>query len=475
MIFNEEFSKAGLNTSLWTPGWQHGGISGPVSGQCMSSSNVSQPGNGYLYLELKPQANTCEWGGERASVADTGALVESNPGDGVPGHTGFSYSYGFVEWRAYVPGIAPEGWGCPKGGCVPDWPALWSLPESHETEIDTMEGLGHLGQACYHFHPPFGSAGPGGCASGSYAGWHTYGVNWEPGVVTYYYDGSEVGKITSSKINSTPQYLVMNMVPPTDGQPLQAPDTMVIDYVRVWQYSAPDTPGAYEPSNNTFYLDDSDNPEVNIVVPHYGIEGDIPLVGDWTGDGADTPGAYEPSNNTFYLDDSDHPEVNIVVPNYGIKGDIPLVGDWSWDGVGIDTIGVYRPSNNTFYLSDTDTTKNSIVVPGYGIEGDIPLVGDWAGDGVDTPGVYRPSNNTFYLSDSDSTEVTTIVPHYGIAGDIPVVGDWTGGGYDTIGVYRPSNHTFYLSNSDNTEVNIIVPNYGIEGDIPLVGDWTGIP
>jgi beta-glucanase (GH16 family) len=231
LVLNEEFSAAGLNTSVWTPGWQHGGLSGPMAGQCLSSAFVSQPGNGYLYLELKHQANTCE----STSVENTGSLVESNPGDGVPGHGGFSSSYGDVEWRVYIPGIAPAGWGCPKGGCLPDWPALWSLPENHENEIDTMEGLGHLGQACYHFPPPFGQSAPGACVSGSYAEWHTYDAAWRPGVVTYYYDGTKVGEISSGNVNSRPEYLVMDMVPPEDGQPSQSPDTMVVDYVRVWQ------------------------------------------------------------------------------------------------------------------------------------------------------------------------------------------------------------------------------------------------
>jgi hypothetical protein len=54
LALNEEFSSNGLNTTLWTPGWQHGGISGPMAGMCASSSLVSQPGNGYLYLSTTP-------------------------------------------------------------------------------------------------------------------------------------------------------------------------------------------------------------------------------------------------------------------------------------------------------------------------------------------------------------------------------------------------------------------------------------
>ena len=49
-----------------------------------------------------------------------------------------------------------------------------------------MEGLS--GQACWHFHDPQG--GPGGCSTATYTGgWHTFGADWEPGSVTYYYDG----------------------------------------------------------------------------------------------------------------------------------------------------------------------------------------------------------------------------------------------------------------------------------------------
>ncbi len=228
---NEEFSSSGLNTSLWTPGWQHGGISAE-SERCLSSALVNQPGDGYLHLWLRKESNTCE--GTHSEY--TGSLVESNPNDGVSGHTGFQYSYGYVEWRAYVVGTEEK---CSLGGCIPDWPALWSLPGNHETEIDTMEGLN--GEACYHFHPPF-PGGTGSCA-GNRPGWNTYGVNWEPGVVTFYYDGTQVGQVTSSKINSTPQYLVMDMTAPCScGGKLVVPDELDIDYVRVWQHPTPPPP-----------------------------------------------------------------------------------------------------------------------------------------------------------------------------------------------------------------------------------------
>jgi hypothetical protein len=40
---NEEFTSAGLNTALWTPGWQsNASISGPMSNECLEPKNVSQ-------------------------------------------------------------------------------------------------------------------------------------------------------------------------------------------------------------------------------------------------------------------------------------------------------------------------------------------------------------------------------------------------------------------------------------------------
>ena len=232
LTFNEEFSANGLNTALWTPEWP----SGPMSGECTSPGLVSQPGNGYLYLQVRAQKSTC--GG--VEHADTGSLVESNPADGKPGHSGFLYSYGYVEWHVYIVGWGGEAQGCPKGGCIPDWPALWSFPENEETEIDTMEGL--KGQACYHFWRHLEPAYQvGGCAAGSYAGWHTYGVDWEPGSLKYYYDGTKVWEYNSGDIKSTPQYLIMDEVPPGSyGGELVVPDEIVVDYVRVWQHPGPE-------------------------------------------------------------------------------------------------------------------------------------------------------------------------------------------------------------------------------------------
>lgn len=162
-VLSDDFSRPSLNRSLWTPGWFGTGVTGPVNtaeNACYDSSLARVPGDGSLHLSLVPRESTC--GGSTRSY--TGALVSSDPSDGVTGHRGFQYTYGYLEVRAYLPAAGP--------GVIANWPAIWSDGQSWPTdgENDTMEGLG--GSTCFHFHSP--SGGPGSCVTGDYAGWHTF-------------------------------------------------------------------------------------------------------------------------------------------------------------------------------------------------------------------------------------------------------------------------------------------------------------
>ena len=90
--------------------------------------------------------------------------------------------------------------------------------------------------ACWHYHDPQGDR-PGGCPAGTWTGaWHTFGADWEPGSVTWYYDGHQVGTVTQG-ITSSPMYLLATMdLDNTYGGAIQTPATMRIDYIRVWQH-----------------------------------------------------------------------------------------------------------------------------------------------------------------------------------------------------------------------------------------------
>ena len=91
---------------------------------------------------------------------------------------------------------------------------------------------GSAGRACWHFHSSSGA--PGGCAAtANPVGWHTYATEWRPGVVTFFYDGVQVGRITSG-IASSPMYIVLNLgVSSAVSGPVTLPSGMLVDYVRV--------------------------------------------------------------------------------------------------------------------------------------------------------------------------------------------------------------------------------------------------
>ncbi|MFC9327439.1 family 16 glycosylhydrolase [Kitasatospora sp. NPDC057015] len=215
-VFADEFNGSGLDSSKWTPNWLGCPTctTPPVTGSETAAYAPSQVsvGGGSLHLTTAQQDTVANG----KTYPYRSGMVQSN------GKAQFTY--GAFEARIYLPAA---------GNTIANWPAFWTDGQNWPTdgEMDVMEGLG--GDACYHYHSP--SGGPGGCAPGNYSGWHTYGAEWKPGSVTYYYDGKQVGQITTG-ISSSPQYLILNNAVSPEGGTIVPQADMQVDYVRVWQH-----------------------------------------------------------------------------------------------------------------------------------------------------------------------------------------------------------------------------------------------
>jgi hypothetical protein len=292
---------------------------------------------------------------------------------------------------------------------------------------------------------------------------------WTPGAVNNTYSRSNLAALVTNAV--PPAAITGNIDPP--AAPIGA------------------KVGVYRSSNNTFYLDANGSGGWNGCATDtcapFGIAGDIPLLGDWNGNGTTKVGTFRPSAGTFYLDYNGNNNWEGCATDrcfqVGLNGDIPVVGDWN--GNGTTKVGTFRPSDGTFYLDyngngvwEGCATDRCLQI---GLNGDLPVVGDWNGSGTAKVGLFRPSNGTFYLDYngngvSDGCGVDQCLT-IGLNGDIPVVGDWNSSGTTKVGTFRPSDGAFYLDYNgngvwDGCGVDRCLP-IGMNGDVPFVGDWNG--
>ncbi len=175
------------------------------------------------------------------------------------------FAYGRIESRLAVP---TGGDGL--------WPAFWSLgtditynPWPGAGEIDFMEYVSRLPNEI------FGTIhGPGYAGGASFGGiydfgervdqnYHTFTVEWEPNLITWYVDGIQYHQATPADVSPNPWvfekpfFLLLNFaIGGNFGGPVDPantyPQEYLIDYVRVYQ--GPDTAERFE----TSFIDSSD-------------------------------------------------------------------------------------------------------------------------------------------------------------------------------------------------------------------------
>ncbi|NJO84226.1 MAG: VCBS repeat-containing protein [Blastochloris sp.] len=129
-------------------------------------------------------------------------------------------------------------------------------------------------------------------------------------------------------------------------------------------------------------------------------------------DGRADLAVWRPSNGTWYIQYSW--TLTTFTKQWGLNGDVPVSGDF--DGDDVADMAVWRLSNGTWYIINSSTG-----VPWerqWGLNGDIPTPGDYDRDGSTDTAVWRPSNGTWYVNRSGTNTLWT--HQWGLPGDIPV-------------------------------------------------------
>ena len=242
LTFDDEFN----SFSAWngtTGTWDTGAQYVPVNG-----NGYSLPSNGeqewYINANYAPTSSVHPWNVNNGIMTLTAAPADASIQPLINGYQytsgqintsqSFSQTYGYFEMHAQL----PAGQGM--------WPAFWLLPEngSWPPEIDAMEMLGN-DPSVYYTSIHSGTAAneinagqPNGVGDMS-TGYHTYGVDWEPDFITYYFDGQQVYQTATPPDMNVPMYMIANLAvggawPGNADSTTPFPANMNIDWIRAY-------------------------------------------------------------------------------------------------------------------------------------------------------------------------------------------------------------------------------------------------
>ncbi len=156
-----------------------------------------------------------------------------------------SWTFGKIEARIKL----PKGQGM--------WPAFWMLGQNiHQVgwpkcgEIDIMEHINNEDLAYGTLHWDNGKhVSSGGKTPCDVTQFHNYSIEWDSESVKWFLDGEKYWEVNIKEaINSTeefqkPHYIILNLAiggdwPKNPDATTTFPDTMLVDYVRVYQKTA---------------------------------------------------------------------------------------------------------------------------------------------------------------------------------------------------------------------------------------------
>ena len=268
LVWHDEFDGTTLDLTKWSPQTGNGcdiGLCGWGNNELEyytdKSTNLQVTGGNLVITARKERVQSSQY--------TSGRIRSLNKGE---------WTYGRMEARMKL----PTGKGI--------WPAFWMLPTDEvygawpqSGEIDIMEHLGHETSTVYgtiHYGQPYpNNKSTGGkyiLPSGAFKDdFHVFAIEWEPNVMRWYVDGI----LYSTKTNNdlAPErwpfdqrfHFLLNLAvggnwPGNPDATTVFPQTMLVDYVRVYatgipyitgpdqlnanqtgvQYSTPSSPGA---------------------------------------------------------------------------------------------------------------------------------------------------------------------------------------------------------------------------------------
>jgi beta-glucanase (GH16 family) len=251
LVWSDEFSNstganAQPNPLVWTYDTGLGSI-------CCGNQELE------IYCAWASTASPCDPANPNAFVGTDGALhiVAESPSASV--YTSgrlkseglFSFQYGRVEVRAQVPeaqGLWPAFWLLGNNITTINWPACGEMDVLERINValtpDWNQGSIHMtggGMGTPYYFPSGQTAG----------GWHTYGMIWSPGSVTYYVDNPAQPYVTYTPsslsglsgavwpFDSGANFIILNLAvggswPGSPDATTPFPSTMLVDYVRVY-------------------------------------------------------------------------------------------------------------------------------------------------------------------------------------------------------------------------------------------------
>jgi len=232
VLFVDEFEGSRLNLKKWYRCYADTDEKVGCSNNPGKELEWYQPGNvtvsgGLLHLVAREQETKPRFRYTSGLISTGGRLKPPL----------FAFKYGYMEMRAKLP---------PGKGM---WPAFWALPTdgTWPPEIDVVEGQGETPSTDYlsvHWRDERREDNEDetkyDTSTDLSTGFHSYGVDWESNIITWYFDRHPVKTFSKAAlIPHKPMYVIVNLAV---GGWISFPDRntlfpaeMLVDYVRVWQ------------------------------------------------------------------------------------------------------------------------------------------------------------------------------------------------------------------------------------------------